>query len=104
MKKYIGCDMHKKYLVFVTMDEHGHRNASGSLQTTLSKAAGDHGSIASDRVRPFGVTRWKSLVRRFPAATEATGPHQRHRGQSIDPRPSCESKLIEAEEVLDGPQ
>jgi len=24
MKKYIGCDMHKKYSVFVTMDEHGH--------------------------------------------------------------------------------
>jgi len=23
MKKYIGCDMHKKYSVFVTMDEHG---------------------------------------------------------------------------------
>jgi hypothetical protein len=24
MKKYIGCDMHKKYSVFVTMDEHRH--------------------------------------------------------------------------------
>ena len=23
MKKYIGCDMHRKYSVFVTMDEHG---------------------------------------------------------------------------------
>ena len=23
MKKYIGCDMHKKYSVFVTMDEQG---------------------------------------------------------------------------------
>src|SRR5713226_3676284 len=24
MKNYIGCDMHKKYSVFITMDEHGH--------------------------------------------------------------------------------
>jgi len=23
MKKYIGCDMHKKYCVFVAMDENG---------------------------------------------------------------------------------
>ena len=27
MKKYIGCDMHKKFSVFVTMDEHGRTGA-----------------------------------------------------------------------------
>jgi transposase len=46
MKKYIGCDMHKKYSVFVEMDETGkasrpmrveHRN--GELEAYLSKVA-----------------------------------------------------------------
>jgi transposase len=33
MKKYIGCDLHKKYAVFVAMDEKGHKEAPIKVAT-----------------------------------------------------------------------
>lgn len=57
MKKYIGCDMHKKYSVFVTMDEHGHLSES-------RKVAND--SLGLD-------SYLKTLEPATPVAVEASG-------------------------------
>src|SRR5688500_4444564 len=35
MKKYIGCDMHKKYSVFVTMDETGYLQPAVRISNDL---------------------------------------------------------------------
>lgn len=35
MKKYIGCDMHKKYSVFVAMDENGRLNPAVKVSNDL---------------------------------------------------------------------
>lgn len=35
MKKYIGCDMHKKYSVFVAMDEKGYVSPAVTVSNDL---------------------------------------------------------------------
>jgi transposase len=57
MKKYIGCDLHKKYSVFVTMDEQGRTSAPVT--------------VANDRLELGQFL--KSVEENTPVAVEASG-------------------------------
>lgn len=57
MKKYIGCDLHKKYAVFVTMDERGHTESPVK--------------IATDRLEL--IEYLKTLEAGTPVSVEASG-------------------------------
>ena len=57
MKKYIGCDMHKKFSVFVTMDERGRVEAPVK--------------VANDSLELQEYLR--SLATGTPVAVEASG-------------------------------
>ena len=75
-KKYIGCDAHRRYSVFVAMDDKGHVNLYQRL-----KAAKGHGKAAVAVARHLAEASWWILTKqqsyrepnRAPIASSAHG-------------------------------